>query len=74
MFFTIEEQKLENEIVEKKSRFIATLFYVNSEEQAQEILKNIKKQYYDARHNCYAYRIMTDNGVLERFSDDCEPS
>lgn len=74
MFFTIEEEKLEAEIVEKKSKFIATLFYINSEEMAQEIIKNIKKKYFDARHNCYAYRIMTENGVVERFSDDGEPS
>lgn len=74
MFLTINEQKLEEEIVEKKSRFIGTMFYVESEEKAQEILKDIKKQYYDARHNCFAYRIMTENGVVERFSDDGEPS
>jgi len=74
MFFTIEEEKLEEEIVEKKSKFIATLFYVTSEEQAQEIIKKIKKQYFDARHNCFAYRVMTESGVVERFSDDGEPS
>ena len=74
MFFTIEEEKLEEEIVEKKSKFIGTLFYVTSEEQAQEIIKKIKKQYYDARHNCFAYRVMTENGIVERFSDDGEPS
>ena len=74
MFLTINEEKLEEEIVEKKSRFIGTMFYVESEEKAQGILKEIKKQYYDARHNCFAYRIMTENGVVERFSDDGEPS
>ena len=74
MFFTIEEQELQQEIVEKKSKFIGTLFYINSEEQAQEIIKNVKKKYYDARHNCFAYRIMTESGVVERFSDDGEPS
>ena len=74
MFLTIDEEKLEEEIVEKKSRFIGTMFYVDSEEKAQAILKDIKKQYYDARHNCFAYRVMTENGVVERFSDDGEPS
>ena len=74
MFLTIQEERLEAEIVEKKSKFIGTLFYVESEEQAQEIIKNTKKQYFDARHNCFAYRIMTENGVVERFSDDGEPS
>ncbi|MBR2241115.1 MAG: YigZ family protein [Clostridia bacterium] len=74
MFFTIEEEKLEEEIVEKKSKFIASLFYIDSEEKAQEILKSIKKQYFDARHNCFAYRVMTESGIIERFSDDGEPS
>lgn len=74
MFFTIEEEKLEEEIVEKKSKFIGTLFYIASEEQAQDIIKKVKKQYFDARHNCFAYRVMTENGVVERFSDDGEPS
>lgn len=74
MFFTIKEQKLQEEIVEKKSKFIATLFYVQTEEQAQEIIKSVKKQYFDARHNCFAYRIMAENVLTERQSDDGEPS
>lgn len=74
MFFTIKEEKLQEEIVEKKSKFIATLFYVENEEKAHEIIKTVKKQYFDARHNCYAYRIMNDNVLTERQSDDGEPS
>lgn len=74
MFLTIQEEKLEEEIVEKKSKFIATLFYIKNEEQANNLIKDIKKQYHDARHNCFAYRIMTESGVVERFSDDGEPS
>lgn len=74
MFFTIKEEKLQEEIVEKKSKFIATLFYVQNEEQAQEIIKSVKKQYFDARHNCFAYRIMSENILTERQSDDGEPS
>lgn len=74
MFFTIKEEKLQEEIVEKKSKFIATLFYVENEEKAHEIIKNVKKQYFDARHSCYAYRIMNDNILTERQSDDGEPS
>ena len=74
MFLTIQEEKLEENIVEKKSKFIGTLFYVDSEEKAQEIIKDTKKHYYDARHNCFAYRVMTEDGVVERFSDDGEPS
>ena len=74
MFLTIQEEKLEEEIVEKKSKFIATLFYIKNEKQANNLIKDIKKQYHDARHNCFAYRIMTESGVVERFSDDGEPS
>lgn len=74
MFFTIKEEKLQDEIVEKKSKFIATLFYVKNENEAQEIIKNVKKQYFDARHNCFAYRIMSENVLIERQSDDGEPS
>lgn len=74
MFLTIQEEKLEEEIVEKKSKFIATLCYIKNEEQANNLIKDIKKQYHDARHNCFAYRIMTESGVVERFSDDGEPS
>ena len=74
MFLTIQEEKLEEEIVEKKSKFIATLCYIKNGEQANNLIKDIKKQYHDARHNCFAYRIMTESGVVERFSDDGEPS
>ena len=52
----------EAEIVEKKSRFIANIFYIESVKQAEEYIKNVKKQYHDAKHNCFAY-IVTD---LER--------
>lgn len=46
------------EIVEKKSRFIANVFYIETVEQAEEYIKKIKKQYHDARHNCFAYIFM----------------
>lgn len=61
------------EVVEKKSRFIANIFPVSSEEEIQDRLENIKKQHWDARHHCWAYVIGTGN-VLERCSDDGEPS
>lgn len=50
------------EIVEKKSRFIANIFYIESVKQAEEYIKKVKKEYRDAKHNCFAY-IVTD---LER--------
>lgn len=62
------------EITEKKSRFIGQAFYVESIEEAESILKQVKKRYYDARHNCYAYRILEKEQILQRSSDDGEPS
>ena len=70
---TIKEN-VSAEIVEKKSKFIANLFYIQSEEEAEEIIKNVKKKYYDARHNCYAYTVLTKNGAINKSSDDGEPS
>ena len=60
------------EIVEKKSRFIANVKPVASEDEAAEYIDEIKKQYWDARHNCYAYQIGERNQV-QRYSDDGEP-
>ena len=62
----------EAEIVEKKSRFIAHVFPVESESEALEQIEKTKKKYWDARHNCYAYVIGID-GKLQRYSDDGEP-
>lgn len=63
------------QIVEKKSKFIANIFYVETKEEAEEILKNTKKKYFDARHNCYAYVIQdTTKNIIEKCSDDGEPS
>ena len=62
------------EVVEKKSKFIANLIYVENKEEAENIIKTIKKKYYDAKHNCYAYRILEKNSVYEKSSDDGEPS
>jgi len=73
MFKTISNNSIA-EIVEKKSKFIANIFYVESQEEAEEKIKEIKKKYFDARHNCFAYSIFTKEGIVERFSDDGEPS
>ncbi|MBO4506169.1 MAG: YigZ family protein [Lachnospiraceae bacterium] len=61
------------EITEKKSRFIATLRPVETEEEALAFIAEMKKKYWDARHNCSAYIIGADKPV-ERCSDDGEPS
>ncbi len=61
------------EIEEKRSRFIGSVFYVESVEEAEEIIKQHKKKYHDARHNCFAY-IIKENIVVKKSSDDGEPS
>lgn len=61
------------EIVEKKSRFIAHIQSVESVEEAQQFIDAIKKQYWDARHNCSAFSVGIDQ-VVTRSSDDGEPS
>ncbi|MEZ3445138.1 MAG: YigZ family protein [Lachnospiraceae bacterium] len=63
----------EAELVEKKSRFIATVRPVASEEEAAAFIEEMKKKYYDARHNCSAF-VIGDRGQLTRSSDDGEPS
>jgi len=62
------------EIVEKKSRFIANICFVETIEEAEEKIKSIKKKYYDAKHNCVAYRVAENGQVVEKSSDDGEPS
>ena len=60
----------EDEFIEKKSRFIGRVWPVETEEAALEKIQEMKKQHYDATHNCWAY-IIKDGPV--RFSDDGEP-
>lgn len=61
------------EIVEKKSRFIATVRSIETEEEALAVIAELKKQYWDASHNCYAF-VAGRNQELQRCSDDGEPS
>ena len=72
--FKTSMQDAQAEIEEKKSRFIANVYYIENAEEAEEHLKQIRKKYFDARHNCFAYRILEENGVKEKQSDDGEPS
>ena len=62
------------EIVEKKSKFIANLFHVESVEEAENRIKDVKKKYHDERHNCIAYRVAENGQIIEKSSDDGEPS
>ena len=73
MYKTIKEN-VSAELVEKKSKFIANLFYIESREEAEDIIKMQKKKYYDARHNCYAFRVLGEDGIIEKSNDDGEPS
>lgn len=66
-------QNGEGEVIEKKSRFIAKLMKVDSEEQVTELIAAIKKKYWDARHNCYAF-VLGENNETQRCSDDGEPA
>lgn len=58
---------------EKGSKFLAFAYPVEQEDQAMEIVANLKKEYFDARHHCYAYRIGL-TGDKWRMNDDGEPS
>ena len=69
MFTIVKDFRQENVI--EKSRFICTLKKVNSEAEAQEFIKAIKKEFWDATHNCSAYIV---DEMAQRSSDDGEPS
>lgn len=61
------------EVVEKKSRFIANVFNIENEDEAAQLVASVKKKYWDARHNCYAY-VCGENNAQQKFSDDGEPA
>ena len=73
-FKTILEKNTTAEIIEKKSRFIANLFYVETPQEAEDKIKQVKKKYYDAKHNCFAYITLNGNEIQKKCSDDGEPS
>ena len=62
----------ESEVIIKKSRFLGVAAYVETEEEARELVNSIKKEHFSARHVCYAYSIGEENPRL-KFSDDGEP-
>ena len=68
--FRVPFQASDSEFVEKRSRFISHLLPVESEEDARAFIAQMKKQYYDARHNCWCYLIGEN---IVRYSDDGEP-
>jgi uncharacterized YigZ family protein len=69
--FKVPYQEAEIEFIEKKSRFIGHIYKVETPEQCQEILAAVRKKYWDATHNVYAYSLRA--GQIKRASDDGEP-
>lgn len=63
----------EGEYTDRKSRFIGHAMPVSGEAEASVLIAQIKRKYWDARHNCYAY-VTGENGEISRSSDDGEPS
>lgn len=76
MIYQTIKQNCIDEITEKKSRFICQLFYVENKQEAEDKIKQIRKKYYDSKHNCFAYRIydMESDSIITKMSDDGEPS
>lgn len=70
MEYYIPTHAAECELTEKRSRFIGRVWPVSGEEEARARIEETKKRRYDARHNCWCYRI---RGGPERYSDDGEP-
>ena len=70
-FFSIK-QNGSGDYREKGSKFFGFAFYVENENEVKERMADLKKEYYDARHHCYAYRLGTDS-LYERANDDGEP-
>ena len=68
--YLVPRGEAEAEYVEKKSRFIGHVFPVTSEAEAKAYLEAVRKQHYDARHNCWCYILKTGQ---KRYSDDGEP-
>ena len=71
-FLTISEYCLK-EITEKKSRFIAEIYPVESIDEVNDIIKKTKQKYFDARHHCYAYKLLNENQNIVKSCDDGEP-
>ena len=69
--YTTVSREAHVEFEEKRSLFIGHAIHVDSEEEAQAFIKQLKKEYSDATHNCFAY--LLNGGIVARYSDDGEP-
>lgn len=74
MKFKTIKKEVHTKFTEKGSKFMGHAYPVTSADEAEMILKEIRKSYYDATHNCYAWRVGTEKDKLFRYSDDGEPS
>ena len=72
--YNVIKQNGESEIVVTKSRFIGNLVSVSSAREAEEFITSVRKKYNDARHNCWAYIVMDGDMIINKCSDDGEPS
>ncbi len=72
-YITVKDYARE-QITEKKSKFICSICHVSTEEMAEEFIKTVKKEFFDARHNVYAYIIGSGSDKIKKYSDDGEPS
>lgn len=73
-YFTIEHDSM-GIFKDRKSKFIAIAKSVHNENEIKQALSDIKSEYYDATHHCYAYRLVDKNfKIIEHWSDDGEPS
>jgi uncharacterized YigZ family protein len=67
------KEKTSNELIVKKSRFLAIALPVYTETEANEVLKKVKKEHYSANHHTFAY-VLGDTGKIQKASDDGEPT
>ena len=74
MEFSTIEKNVTAEIVDKKSKFIANFIYVDDVIKAEQLIKETRKKYFDERHNCIAFIIIENDQIIEKSSDDGEPS
>ena len=71
-YYSIEDHRFFEEKI-KGSRFIANIYPIQNKEEAEEHLNSLRKEHYDATHNCYAY-ILGSQGLEYRANDDGEPN
>ena len=68
--YLVPRGQAQAEYIEKKSRFIGQVFPITTEQEAKATIERVRKQHYDARHNCWCYILKSGQ---KRYSDDGEP-